>query len=119
MLCTLVAIIVGHVDVIVPRTDAGAGLPVFFLWTIGNTALYVPKESLLLRVIENLTHRYYLLLTFVLFCAGIVEMLKDIQSDGLVAAIERQYGIVKIQHVWIIVVDTLQHTVLEFLLISL
>ena len=112
-------LVVGIVDIIVPRTDTGTGLPVLGLWTVGNTALYVPKESLLLRVIENLTHRYNLLLTFVLFCAGIVEMLKDIQTDGLVAAIERQYGIVKIQHIWIIVVDTLQHTVLELHLICL
>ena len=42
LLGTLVAIVAVDVHVVVPRADAGAGLPVFVLYAVGYAALHVP-----------------------------------------------------------------------------
>ena len=102
-----------------PTTDAGAGLPILFLHTVGDTAFHVPQHILLLVGIELLACDNHLRCTSVLLGTGIVVMSEDILAHIVVAAIEGHSRIVKVYHIGLIVVDTLQHTVLELQLILL
>ena len=101
-----------------PVADTRTSLPVCGLWTVWNTTLYVPHHVALLLLCELFTSYDNLLLTIMQVCAVVVVVLENVLSHLVVTSIERHGCVVKVQHIRIVVVDKLKHTVLELLLIG-
>ena len=102
-----------------PAADAGAGLPGEVLTAVGDAALHVPEHGLLVGVVEDLAGDDHLRLTAVLLCAVVVEVFKDVEAILVVCVgrgtVEREHGVVEINHVGVVLVDALQDAVLELL----
>ena len=102
-----------------PRTDARTGLPRQVLTAVWDATFHVPEQALLLVVVEDFSHHNDILLTVVGIGALVVVVRQDVIANLIVAVVERQDGVVEVDGTGMILVDALQHTVLELLLVGL
>ena len=111
---TLVAAVVVCALVVMPVADAGAGLPVFLLNPVGNAALHIPKHVVFLFCGKLFSCNHYIRYASVQAGTVVVIVRENVLSHGIVASVERHGRVVKIEYIGVVVVDKLQHTVLEF-----
>ena len=99
-----VAVAIVDTAVVVPRADAGVGLPGMRLDGVALAALDVPDHRFALLFVQNFAEEHRFQLAAMSLHVGVVEVGGDFQS-GIADGPERKRGVVEIDQIGVVFVN--------------